>query len=162
MPCWLAGGRQLVLVSDREGCGNLFVYDFSDASLTQLTDLRGSKRPAAVVLVAPDRLTFRYGAEAYELDCASMWLRPRSAKTVRGRAKYTVRAKRAAGETITAGGRRVIWVGPERTPLAESEGSGRAPFAITAPCVSPDGRLVVFASDAGGYAQVYAAELPRK
>jgi hypothetical protein len=162
-PCWLDRGRRLVLVSDREGCGNLFVYDFANASLTQLTDLRGKDRPTEVVGTTHDRLTFHYGASAYELDCTSLWLRPLAAKTSRHRAAAAPRSKLAVGETLAAGGRdRVIWIGSARTPLAKTEGSGRAPFASTAPSLSPDGRRVVFASDAGGYAQVYAVELPLK
>lgn len=157
-PCWLDGSRRLVLVSDREGCGNLFAYDFADATLTQLTDLRGNDRPTEVALAVRDRLTFRYGADAYELDGASLWLRPLRGR--RARAKAVARPRLLTGETVSADGRRVVWIGRMRTPLATTVGSGRAPFASTAPCASPDGRRVVFASDADGYAQVYAVELP--
>lgn len=159
-PCWLDHGRRLVVVSDREGCGNLFAYDFADASFTQLTDLRGAGRPVQVATAARERLTFRYGAEVYELDSASLWLRPLTGKTARVRAKVAARPRLVTGETIGPGGRRVIWIGAARTPLVKTEGSGREPFAVTAPCASPDGRRVVFASDAGGYAQVYGVELP--
>jgi Tol biopolymer transport system component len=159
-PCWLDGGRRLVLVSDRDGWGNLFVYDFSAASLTQLTDLRGTERPADVAIAPRGRLTFHYGTGSYELDRASLWLRPLSRQASRPRAGPTFSRQIATGETIAADGCRVIWVGTSHTVVAATEGSGRAPFSATAPCVSPDGRRVVFVSDASGYAQIYAVELP--
>jgi hypothetical protein len=159
-PCWLEGGRRLVLVSDREGCGNLFVYDFTDASLTQLTDLRGADRPVAVAAKARGRLIFHYGTEAYELDTANLGLRLLAVWPARARLQTRPQSKPDLGETIAPDGRTVIWVGRARTPLAETAGSGRVPFAATAPCRSPDGRRVVFTADADGYAQVHAIELP--
>ena len=159
-PCWLDGGRRLVLVSDREGCGNLFAYDFAEGSLTQLTDLRGKERPTDVEATTSERLVFRYGEDVYELDCKTLWLRRRANRVPRMQKSKSRSNRPVVREAIAADGRRFIYLGTARTPLAESRGSGRAPFAATAPCLSPDGQHVVYVSDADGYAQVYAVGVP--
>src|SRR5439155_19249261 len=71
-PCWFDEGRQLVIVSDREGCGNLFAYDFSSGALTQLTDLRGDGRPESAHFTGALKLGFTYGAMFYELELDSL------------------------------------------------------------------------------------------
>lgn len=159
-PCWLDGGRRLVLVSDREGCGNLFAYDFAVASLTQLTDLRGTERPTDVEAATGARLIFRYDGEVYELDCKTLWLRRRARQAPRMQQRKSRIQRPVVRETIAVDGRRFICLGNSRRPLVESRGSGRAPFAATAPCLSPDGQHVMFVSDADGYAQVYTVGVP--
>src|SRR5216117_2750487 len=38
-PAWAPDGRSLAFVSDRSGISNIFLYDFGDANIYQLTDL---------------------------------------------------------------------------------------------------------------------------
>src|SRR2546430_17382249 len=38
-PAWAPDGRSLAFVSDRSGISNIFLYDFGDANIYQLTDM---------------------------------------------------------------------------------------------------------------------------
>lgn len=170
-PCWLDEGRQLLLVSDREGCGNLFAYDFAAGALTQLTDLRGDERPGGAHFTGPLRLGFRYGAAFYEVELDSLRMREVRPRAI-GRARSATGATARVGEIVSPAQGRIVWLAPGgagggKRVLAVTGGSGLAPFAIAAPCVRPGQEQVVFVSDASGYAQIYVvdasspAELPR-
>lgn len=170
-PCWLDEGARLVIVSDREGWGNLFAYDFAAGALTQLTDLRGDDRPARVQLLSRDRLGFWYGGVPYELELDTLRMRefkPRaSAGTPAGKP-----VAESVGEATLSDRRRIVWLAGgagrrDRRVLVVTAGSGLVPYAVTAPCVRPRQEQVLFVSDASGYAQIYAvnagqpATLPR-
>ena len=165
-PCWIEGGRQLVIVSDREGCGNLFVHDFAAQTLTQLTDLRGPARPRWTRMLADSRLGFWYGLVFFELELATLRIARGSVppkEVVHASSKVTLRT----GEALLPDGRRAVWIGAgprgarNRRVVAVTACSGRELFAATAPCIGPDTDRIVFASDADGYAQIYATEIGR-
>src|SRR3954469_16269860 len=68
-PCWLDGGRRLIVLSDREGHGNLFSYDFVARELSQLTDLRTGNRPTLARLSpSSEQLEFWYDQQFYQLE----------------------------------------------------------------------------------------------
>ncbi len=158
-PCWLEGGKRLVVVSDRDGCGNLHAYDFSAGTLLQLTDLRGSERPRSVQRLDETRLGFWYGAESFELELTTFRIR----SVIAPPADDAARGATVVGDELLPDGRCAIWISGstvaarDRRVLAVT-GSGRAPFALAAPCLRPGTEQVVFASDAGGYVQLYLAE----
>ncbi len=161
-PCWLQDGERLVIVSDREGCGNLFAFDFSAGALTQLTDLRGDDRPAHVQLISGDRLGFWYGDAFYELELDTLRMRESKSRAAALRGAMAS-ASDVVGETALSDGRRMVWLAAGRGPrnrrvLAVTGGSGLVPYAVTAPCVRPQCEQVLFVSDAGGYAQIYAVD----
>ena len=156
-PLWLDGGRRLLVVSDREGCGNLFACDFAAGALTQLTDLRAGERPAHAAFLASGLLAFAYGRAFYALDLASLRMRETAAPRAPRR---PATAPATVGETLLPDGRRLLWLDSARArrALALITGSGTAPHALTAPCLRPGAEQVVFVSDAGGYAQIYAID----
>ncbi|MCU0521800.1 MAG: oligogalacturonate lyase family protein [Anaerolineae bacterium] len=67
-PCWLAGNRSMLFTSDRENQSNLFRYDLDTATITQVTDLRGSGRPGGCFSAANQRHYFWWERELHELD----------------------------------------------------------------------------------------------
>ena len=165
--CWLDDGRRIALVSDRDGCGNLFAYDFDAHELVQLTDLRGGDQPTAVRLVGADRIAFRYGAAGFELELSSLRLRrsARARSLTRGRIKQL--PSMIAGEQMTTAGKRALWVAAQdEAPvvLAVLDAPADISHARTAglamePCMGPDGKRVVFTALAGSYTQVHAVDV---
>ncbi len=162
-PLWLDGGRRLIIVSDREGCGNLFVYDFAAATLTQLTDLRAGDRPEDAALLAPDRVAFTYGSLRYELGLASLRILPvRPATDIAPTTAPIAPLRFSVGESCRAGGRHLLWLARSRTPargrhsLALLEAG--APHVPAQPQLSPDGSRVIFVRSTAGYTQIYAIE----
>ena len=164
-PCWLDGGRRLVLISDREGCSNLFTYDFTTAALVQITDLRGTIRPERVRPMSEARLGFWYGAGFYELELATLRIRETPPPAEQARSSYRLRNIFRAGELVLSERRRAIWMAARsgadriRRVVAFSGGTGRPPYATTAPSVQPSGQHVIFVSDEDGYAQVFSAKV---
>ena len=158
-PCWLAGGERLVVVSNRDGCGNLHAYDFSAGTLLQLTDLRGAERPRSVQRLDETRLAFWYGAESFELELKTFRIRSVGALPT----EDIVQSPTVAGDALLPDGRCAIWISGSTVAVRDRRvlavtGSGREPFAVAAPCLRPGTEQVVFASDAGGYVQLYLAE----
>lgn len=164
-PCWLDGGRRLAIVSDREGWGNLFLYDFAARTLSQLTDLRGPARPHDARMLTASRLGFRYGVGFFELELTTLRIRrrPRSMSRV----KIAASAAWRTGVARLDEGRHAIWVGRcggaacHRRVVAVASASGRTPLAAIFPCVRPGTKEVLFVSDSAGYAQIHAVEIAR-
>lgn len=157
VPCWLDGGRRLVLVSDREGHGNLFAYDFTDSTLTQLTDLRTGDHPERVSLTGESQLAFWYGRLCYELELVSLRIRP---------AHRAPRAAPAAspgftGEMPASHRRRLLWLAAPGAPASQRRALALLPASVRSParpCLSPDGSRVVFVADDAGYAQIFSVD----
>ena len=165
--CWLKDDRAIVLRSDREGCSNLFVFDFEAGALVQLTDLRGTEQPSAVRPCGPQQIAFRYGEHAFALELSTLRLRRSAAAPSSSRADAQAPVPFTVGELRLGDGRQALWLAVgKRAPLALAVLAGsRAPTERAAlgvasePCASPDGRRVAFAALLGGYTQVHVVDI---
>lgn len=79
-PCWYAGGRKLVIASDRENRTNFFGVDLNTGDLTQLTDLDPAEGEvdAQSMTKNPRReeIYFLQGGKLLALDLETLALRP--------------------------------------------------------------------------------------
>jgi oligogalacturonide lyase len=74
-PSFIEDNRSFIFTSDRENRSNLFRYDLSDHTITQLTDLQGSKRPGGCFSKANMAHYFADDTLLYELDLRTNALR---------------------------------------------------------------------------------------
>ena len=81
-PGWFAGGRRLLVGSDRENRTNLFAIDLGAGELTQLTDLEPVAPPHETGFLATclnptrEEAYFWYGRQVMALDLETLALRP--------------------------------------------------------------------------------------
>lgn len=167
-PCWLDGGRCLLVVSDREGQGNLFSHHFATGALTQLTDFRGGHRPALARLSPTARqLGFWYGKLYYELELDSLCMRVVEPPPDRGLRSTPGRvAALRVGKTAPVSGEPILWLadGPavaSRRALALIGGPGETSVTVAGLCLDPEGKRVVFGAAHGGYAQIFSVVIGR-
>ncbi|MBN1312601.1 MAG: PD40 domain-containing protein [Anaerolineae bacterium] len=66
--CWINNGRSFVFISDRENAKNFFRYDLDAGTITQLTDLKGT-RPSSGYYGEPNHAFYFWAAQVlYELN----------------------------------------------------------------------------------------------
>lgn len=135
-PVWAPDGRSLAFVSDRNGISNIFLYDFADRNVYQLTDVYTGV--SGITPLSPslswaheaDRLAFAYYEDGqynvYSVD------NPRSLK----RQPYTAPATPAVASLLAAG-RRAL--NPPSATVASAAGREPEPRASTSVYRSPVG-----------------------
>ena len=137
-PVWAPDGRSLAFVSDRNGISNIFLYDFADRNVYQLTDVYTGV--SGITPLSPslswaheaDRLAFAYYEDGqynvYSVD------NPRSLK----RQPYTAPATPPVASLLAAG-RRAL--NPPSVTVASAAAREPEPRASTSVYRSPVGFL---------------------
>ena len=136
-PAWAPDGRSLAFVSDRSGISNIFLYDFGDANIYQLTDMYTGVSgitpfsPCLSWAHEADRLAFAY----YEEDEYNVYAvdNPRSLK------RKPYQAPAVPPETSLLAAERRALAGPTPVAAAAAPPADPGPRAGTSTYRSPAG-----------------------